>query len=245
MRSYFLVLQFSIIAALYGQDFSKLEKPTNFVNDYAQILKENDRNLLEKKLAHYSDSTGISIYVVSTSSLENQKIEIKANHIFANWDLNQDKNVLVLVTKNHPMFIKTSQSLKSSISNITCHQIVLYTLMPSFKNKEYFEGLEIATAQLIGDTSGEYKQKYEKGNSSSALLLALIIFFIIFVLIPFAKYKVLQSNQVDGKPLNFFTAMMLMNLIGGKKGSFSDFSSGKGLFEGSGTMGGGGKSGNW
>ncbi len=247
MRLNLLLFPIFFFTFSFCQELSNLPKPSNeFVCDQANLLSESDRLALNNKLKHYADSAEINIFVVSAVLNDDQKIEKITNKIFTSWQLEENKNILVVVTKGHHMFIKTSQSLKSSISSLTCNQIVLYTLMPSFKNKHFLEGLELAAAQLIGDTSGEYKEKYEKGNTSSALLLALMIFFIIFVLVPFAKYKMLQNNQVDGKPLNFFTAMLLMNLLGGKKGSFSDFSNGKGQFGSFGAAnGGGGGSGNW
>ncbi|MFQ3576023.1 MAG: TPM domain-containing protein, partial [Cytophagales bacterium] len=125
--------------------------------------------------------------------------------------------------------------------------IIVTSISPNFKNSNYYEGLDKATTEIIQATRGEFKPNLKKPDSSSGFALALIIFFVIFVLLPFLNYKSVNGRVVDGKHINFLTAMLMSNAFGHRRDSFGSFSSGSGGFGGfgGGRSGGGGSSGSW
>src|SRR5688572_33269944 len=78
-------------------------RPSGHVNDFAQVLTEDDRVYLENFLRSIERDTTAEVVVATVTSLDGMTIEEYANRLFADWGIGKrqrDNGVLLLVAPN-------------------------------------------------------------------------------------------------------------------------------------------------
>ena len=78
-------------------------QPTGFVNDFADVLKETERQQLETKLAAFEKNTGNEIAVVIIPDLGGDTIENFSVKLFKEWGIGKegkDNGILLLVARD-------------------------------------------------------------------------------------------------------------------------------------------------
>lgn len=171
----------------------------------------------------------------------------------------KDNGVLILAAmKDRKVFIATGYGMEGAIPDALAKRIVEQLIVPNFRTESYYTGLDQATDMIFKLASGEYKAE-DLGSSDNPggglpLFLILIVGFVILTLI---RNRNDNNNHMGGKRggVDFFTTLLLANMLGGSRGKFGDFSSGGGSFGGGGgggfggfgggSFGGGGAGGSW
>ena len=187
---FFLLLLVSL--TLRAQDNPALPErpnPPRLVNDLVGILQPNEREQLERKLDTYNDSTSTQITIVIVKTTEPYPIGDYAFQIGRKWGVGQKgKNnglVLCWATETRKIFIATGYGLEGAIPDAIAKRIVSETIVPAFKQQQYFAGLDAATTEIIQRAKGEYKADPSANNDDDGgwiiwLLLGLFVLFIIF-----------------------------------------------------------------
>ncbi|UFH55689.1 YgcG family protein [Spirosoma sp. KNUC1025] len=165
--------------------------PPRLVNDFVGILSSSERSQLEQKLRAYNDSTSTQIVVVIVKTTEPYPIGDFAFQVGRKWGIGQEgKNnglVLAWATQTRKIFIATGYGLEGAIPDAIAKRIISNTIVPAFKQEQYFQGLNEATTEIIQRASGEYKSDPDTntgdGDGSSGLFIALIVFLIIIFII--------------------------------------------------------------
>jgi len=161
-------------------------KPAGFVNDYAGILKTEEKSALESKLAQFTASSSNQLSIVTIKSLEGDTIENFANKLFADWGIGrekQDNGVLLLVAlDDRRMRIETGYGLEGALPDATTNQIITKTLRPAFQSADYYGGINKATDEIIAATKGEYQaESAPSGWNFKKLSFDALIWIIIFI----------------------------------------------------------------
>jgi uncharacterized protein len=244
-----------VTSSLYG---FKIPPSTNrLVNDYANMLSQNEELRLERKLKNYNDTTSTQIVVVTLSDLGGQDIEMVATEIGHKWGVGQkgsDNGIVLLIkpktrTEKGQAFIATGYGIEGLIPDATAKLIVEEELIPNFKKEQYFKGIDEATHVMMQLCSGEFsaKEYNKKHNRFSFLkiLIPILFFFLIFGGV-FGRTKRTQQGAI-GRSLPFWILLSMMGSGSRHGGSFGNFSSGGGGFGGfgGGGFGGGGAGGSW
>src|ERR1700712_2378787 len=90
--------------------------PPRLVNDFAGVLTQEQKDILERKLVAYDDSTSNQIAVVTMKTTGDYDIEEVALQILRDWQVgNKQKNngvVLLTATDDHKVFIATGYGLE-------------------------------------------------------------------------------------------------------------------------------------
>lgn len=265
MRQSLLLTIFTIFSFLsFAQDFPQPMNPPMLVNDYANMLDEREQQLLEAKLRNYNDTTSTEITVVTIQSRGGYDIAQFATELGERWGVGKkgkDNGLLLLVALDErEVNISTGYGLEPTVTDIASRRIIDKYIKPNFRKEQYFKGLDEATSILMSLAAGEFKAEDIKGTGESAFpAIGILLFMLfIFVVVPFMKYKSIKKHHYGNKPVNFFTAMMLMGAMGGGRrggSTFGNFSGGSGSFGGGGgggfggfgggSFGGGGASGGW
>jgi len=242
-------------------DFPEKPNPPRLVNDFSKTLSDAEVAQLERKLLAYNDSTSSQVSIVLINSIGPYEISDYAFQLGDRWGIgrkDKDNGVLILAAmKDRKVFIATGYGMEGAIPDAMAKRIVEQVIVPNFRSEKYFAGLDQATDMIFKLASGEYQA--EKGSSSdspgSALPLFLV-FIVVFVVLSLIRNRKDNNNHMGGKHggVDLLTTIMLANMLGGGRGKFGDFSSGRGGFGGGGgsfggfgggSFGGGGAGGSW
>ncbi|MGI4867169.1 MAG: TPM domain-containing protein [Janthinobacterium lividum] len=256
-----LLLWLSVVLATQAQDVPPRPDPPRLVNDLAHVMQPQEVDALEQKLVTYNDSTSSQIAVVTVPSLGGNEIADYAQKLYESWGIGRkgkDNGILVLVSiQEHQARIQTGYGLEGAVPDALAKRIISNTLVPAFKQNQYYAGLDRGTDQLIALAKGEYKAdptdarpqgRRDRSGSGAGFWIIIGVLVLVFLL---------RSRGGGGR--------------GGRGGIgggfippiiFGDFSGGRGVFGGGGggfgggggggfggfgggSSGGGGASGSW
>jgi uncharacterized protein len=237
---------------LYSQEFPKPMVPLRLVNDFTGLLSEQQQIELNNKLLDFNNQTSTQIYVVTYNDLRDYPIGEYGVQLAEKWGIGQkEKNngILVLVSpENHKITIRTGYGLEGAVPDAICNRLINNVMTPSFKQGNYYAGIDSATNVLMSLTKGEFTaDKYMKsskgGNIPAAAFIIIIFLFVIFS-------SIFRNKRRFYSPTRSIPWWMLMGSGSSSNSSWGSFSSGSGGFGGfsgggGGSFGGGGASGGW
>ncbi len=260
----FIGILFTSFHGIAQDGIPEKPKPQRMVNDFASILSPAEVNALEQKLVRYNDSTSNQIIVVTVTDLGGRDETDFADRLGEKWGVGQKgkNNGIVILIKptggqgERKTHIAVGYGLEGAVPDATAHRIYEEEMIPFFKKKQYYQGIDAAINTLISLTKGEFTaEQYNKRKSSgnSGLFKALfpiVVVIIIFIIMGISKGK--RGAISPGKTLPFWLLFSMMgsgNRSGGSWGGFSgggggDSGGGFGGF-GGGSFGGGGSGGSW
>jgi uncharacterized protein len=245
----------------FSQKIPDRPNPPRLVNDFAKILSSDEVNSLERKLVSFNDSTSTQIAIVIVPTLDGYDKADYAQQLAEKWGIGQkglNNGVLILVKpktsdSNGQVQIAQGYGLEGVIPDLICAQIVDREIIPSFRNGDYYGGLDKGSSTLMslarGEfTAAEYGNRAKKG-SSDHLPVGLIIFIVIIIISVISRNSGNSNNKhISTGGLPFWMLMGMMNSGRGSSGSWGGGgSSGGGGFGGfgGGSFGGGGAGGSW
>lgn len=216
-----------------------------YVNDFAGIINQEDRAVLENLISQIDKKTGAQVAVLTVKDLSGDTVENYALKVFEKWGIGQkdkDNGVLFLISQNdRKTRIEVGYGLEASITDGKAGEILDKAVIPRFKQGDYSKGIYYGTLAIAGITAGHYgikledidekeiKKIYGRRGFGAADIFRLLIFILIF-------------GRFLG-PLLFFGGRGRGYWSGGR-GGFSSGSGGFGGF-GGGSSGGGGASRGW
>lgn len=134
--------------------------PSGFVNDYAGMLSDADKQKLEVKLVQFEKDSSNEISVVIIQSLEGDTIEDFAVKLFEDWQIGKAKNdngVLILIARdNRKMRIEVGYGLEGALTDAQSWWIIDDIMKPAFQEEKYYKGIDEAVDKIISATKGEY-----------------------------------------------------------------------------------------
>jgi uncharacterized protein len=218
------------------------------VYDYANILSASEKQHLEDKLVHFSDSTTTQIVIITIESLKGEDIGILTPKWGQEWGIGgtekNDNGVIILLAKDErKIWISPGYGLEQYLSAGITGEIVRNIIIPEFKAGSYFNGLDKGTTAIFEVIKGTYKgSRKQKGKGSNIPVVFFLIFFIIIVFIISRNKGGGNNNGTGGfSGPNLMDVIILSSLGRGSGGGGFGGSSGGGF--GGGGFGGGGFSG--
>jgi uncharacterized protein len=265
----FIIASFNVRAELVAIPALKTH-----VTDLTQTLTSEQQNQLEAKLSAFEQQSGSQVAVLIVASTQPEDIAQYSIRVVDAWKLGRakpDDGLLILVAKNdHRMRIEVGYGLEGAIPDLTAKRVITEVMAPSFKQGDFYAGINNATDKLIALISGEQlpaPNKQAAGNGGFENILPILLFG---GLILGGILRAIFGNFFGGA-LNGGAIGMLAWLLGGgifaailfgliafvftligpvglsqMGGGFGSGRSGVGGFSGGGGgFGGGGASGNW
>ena len=248
----------------WAQGLPPRPNPPRLVNDLAGLMQPGEAQALEQKLVAYNDSTSSQIAVVTVPTLNGNEIADYAQQLYEAWGIGRkgkNNGILILVAQQERAArIQTGYGLEGAVPDALAKRIISNTLVPAFRQNQYYAGLNRATDQLIALAKGEYqadpadaRPRRTRDGSGSGFPFWLIIgaMVLIFVLLRNRGGGGGRGNRGGG---GFFPPFLLGTLLG--SGGGGGFGGGGGGFGGGGggggfggfgggSSGGGGASGDW
>lgn len=225
------------------------------VYDYANVLSAVEKQKLEDKLVHFSDSTSTQIVVITIESLKGDDIGILTPKWGQKWGIGgtekNDNGVIILLAKEErKIWISPGYGLEQYLSAGITGEIVRNVILPQFKAGSYYNGLDKGTTAIFEVIKGTYKGTRIQ-EKASKFPFGFVIIFIIIILFLISKGKGNGNNNGTGGfgGPNIMDVIILSSLgRGGGFGGSSGGGFGGGGFGGGfggGGFSGGGAGGSW
>lgn len=129
------------------------------VTDLTRTLSTQQAQTLEEKLRALEARKGSQLVVLIVPSTQPEEIEQYATRVFDTWKVgrkNVDDGAILLWAKNdRRVRIEVGRGLEGAIPDALANRILDETLLPMFREQAWFQGLDLATDQLIGLINGE------------------------------------------------------------------------------------------
>lgn len=190
LTAFFLLINANIALAI---DFEIVAntKPTGYVSDFADILKNSAK--IENTIKELEEETTAEIAVVTINELpQTHTIEDFAVELFEKWGIGKkqkDNGILFLISINDRKFrIEVGYGLEGTITDLTAKNIAEKNFPPNFKNGNYDQGILDAIQDAKGLILRDQKIIDEYANNASntdtddlppLMTLALIVFIIL------------------------------------------------------------------
>jgi uncharacterized protein len=245
------------------------------ITDLTQTLSAEQKNQLEAKISAFEQQSGSQIAVLIIASTQPEDIAQYSIRVADAWKLGREKpddGLLILVAKDdNKMRIEVGYGLEGAIPDLTAKRIISEIMAPSFKQGDFYGGLNNATDKLIALVSGEQlpaPNKQVSDNVGFENILPILLFGgLILGGIMRAIFGNFFGGAINGGAVGvlawlfgggIFAAILfallafVFTLIGpvglsqmGGGGFGGGRSGGGGFSGGGGGFGGGGASGNW
>lgn len=234
-------------------------KPGTLVNDYTNTLSASQKQQLENKLVAFDDSTSNQIAIAIIKSVGEYDINEYTLGLGRAWGVGTGKKnngvMIVVALGDRKVSIQTGYGLEGALPDVITKRIIENEIKPSFKEGNYYGGLDAGTTAIIKYTKGEYKNDnpratQKSGGTGSIAIIVIIIIIIILIIKKGGGGG--GGSRVLGSRGGIGEALLWGALFGsGGRSSGSSWgggsSSGGGGFGGfgGGSFGGGGSSGSW
>lgn len=213
--------------------------------DYAGILTANERDNLKNKLLNYADTTSTQIVVVTVTDLKGES----AAKIAPEWGVGQvekDNGIFILVSRDdREMYIATGYGVQGRLTAGITGNIIRQYILPEFKQKRYYEGLDIGTDALFTALNGSFVEERSEMEMAPlwvkviGSLLGLFLIFGILTIIYFIIRALLGFDAGGNVPTS--RGSKTISRSGRSSGGRSGFGGGFG----GGGFSGGGAGGSW
>ena len=252
-RPLFLLLTLLASLGSTAQNLPPRPTPPRLVNDLAHLLQPVEAEALERKLVTYNDSTSSQIAVVTVASLDGDDIADYAQKLYEAWGIGRkgkNNGILVLVAQQeHQARIQTGYGLEGAVPDALAKRIISNTLVPAFRQNQYYAGLDKGTDELIALAKGEYKadpadaRPQGRRDGSGFPFWAIIILLVVVFTILRNRGGGGGNRGIGG---GFIPPIIFGGGFGGGGGGFGGGGGGGGFGGfGGGSSGGGGASGSW
>ncbi|GAA4037330.1 hypothetical protein GCM10022409_22850 [Hymenobacter glaciei] len=235
--------------------------PPRLVNDLAGLMQPGEAETLERKLVAYNDSTSSQIAVVTVANLDGEDIADYAQKLYESWGIGRkgkNNGILILVAQQeHQARIQTGYGLEGAVPDAMAKRIISNTLVPAFRENQYYAGLDRGTDQLIALAKGEYQAdpadarpqgRRDSSGSGIPFWAIIIVLVVVFTMLRNRGGGGGRGNRGFGGgfiPPIIFGGGFGGGGFGGGGGGFGGGGGGGFGGFGGGSSGGGGASGSW
>jgi uncharacterized protein len=193
MRLKFLICAWLLSLSVFGQK-AVPELWNMRVHDDAHVLKQETIDQLEKRLAHYEDSTSNQIAVLIISSLDGESLEDYAIMVAEKWALgkkDKDNGVLLLIAvDDHKMRIEVGEGLEGVLTDAMSSRIIRNEMAPAFRRGDFDSGVTAAIDGIVKAIGGEYTAEdtndLEDLTTKQKILIGLGLYFFLGIFAFFA-----------------------------------------------------------
>lgn len=257
---------FLILFILQGYSFSQDEnsksytdKPTKlvqYVTDETGTLSSSQVSTLSQKLQNFDKQTSTQIVVYMIQSLDGESLE-DVSHTIAEKNKigrkGKDNGVLLFIAKSdRKIRIDVGYGLEGVLTDAISSQIIRNEIAPSFRNNNFYEGIDNGIESIMSVTKGEYTADKKSDNGISGISCLGIPIFILMVFgIIFFSIIISIIRRILGFGRNIYSKGNKWSnwggggFFGGGGSSFGGGGGFSGFSGGGGSFGGGGASGSW
>jgi uncharacterized protein len=170
-KSWILIIVLILIPVnVFAVEYPKL---ASWVNDYAGVLTNNQKDELGLMLKDFETQTTNQIFVCIMPNLPaGTTLEEYVNELLAQWKPGQkgkDNGALLAIFINdRKMRIETGYGLEDRLTDAASKLIIANEIAPSFKQNNYYQGIKNGINGMMLTIKGDYKPKTTAPSSSGS-----------------------------------------------------------------------------
>jgi uncharacterized protein len=159
------LLAFALLAiGLAGPAFAQTQqqpvpKLTARVTDLTGTLTAEQQAQLEDKLQSFEARKGSQIAVLVVATTDPDDIDRYSDRVAHTWKLGRpkiDDGALLIVAKDdRELRIEVGRALEGSLTDLTAHRIISDTIVPLFRQGDFYGGINAGLDQIIRIVDGE------------------------------------------------------------------------------------------
>jgi uncharacterized protein len=153
------LLALSVLAPALAQNLQPVPKLTARVTDLTGTLTAEQQSMLEEKLASFEARKGAQVVVLAVSTTEPEDIAMYSIRVLSKWMVgrkNIDDGALLLVAKNdREVRIEVGKGLEGALTDLTSHRIISESMVPLFRQSDFYGGINAGLDQMIRVIDGE------------------------------------------------------------------------------------------
>ncbi len=217
---YFVLLVFLNLGNfLTAQELQPIPTLKERVTDLSGILSFEEKNILTEKLKAHEEQTTNQIAILILPTTEPEAIEQYSMRVVEAWKLGEkgkDNGVLLLFAmRDRKVRIEVGYGLEAMLPDAVCSRIIREVIVPKFKEKKYFEGIEQGLDFILQILNGEEftfnpQTSPQKSSEDEDILKNIFInFFISFLLATWIR-RGFSGSWVS----EIFLLLLISGLIG-------------------------------
>lgn len=205
IKNFILVLLLFSSQIILGQnsDFPEKPNPPRLVNDFTMTLSQEETSALEQKLRNYNDTTSSQIAIVVVKSIGDYEINQYATELAMKWGIGQkgkNNGILILwATANRKIYIATGYGMEEKVPDIIAKRIVNELIIPNFKLGQYYQGLNVATDEIIARMSGQFKGDDKQDDGKFPFVFFIILLFVLLIFMYIARKNGGRGNRFNDR----------------------------------------------
>lgn len=172
----FVLALFIGLAAIAARAQTYPDYAEIYVNDFADLLPEEDEDRIRGKLQELRRERGIEFTVVTIGLMSDYghvgEIEPFATGLFNTWgvgDAGRNDGVMLLVARYDRKLRIEVGSGYGTTKNAPMKDIIDDVIVPRFKRDDYLGGIDAGVDAVIFDLTGSYPGEYDAGFAQKAL----------------------------------------------------------------------------
>ena len=135
-------------------DGMRFPKPIGFVSDYENVFTIEQRQILEKRLTEYEQSTTREFVIITVDSIKPyENLKKFATDLSNDWRIGKketNNGLSIIFSKSlREIRISTGLGTEKILTDEICKNIIDQTIIPEFKNGDYYSGIEKGITELI------------------------------------------------------------------------------------------------
>ena len=132
---------------------------TGHIIDQTGTLTAEQKATLEQSLAGFEARKGSQLAVLMVASTAPEEVEQFALRVAEKWKLGRKKvddgAILVVAKNDRAVRIEVGYGLEGALNDLTSKRIISETLLPRFKNQDFYGGITAGVDQIIRVVDGE------------------------------------------------------------------------------------------
>jgi len=153
------LLAMSLVAPAIAQTQQPVPKLAARVTDLTGTLTAEQQSALEDKLSAFEARKGSQIAVLVVATTEPEDIVNYSMRVAHAWKLGRakiDDGALLIVAKNdRELRIEVGRALEGPLTDLTAHRIISDTIVPLFRQGDFYGGINAGLDQIIRIVDGE------------------------------------------------------------------------------------------
>ena len=154
-----LLLALTICGSLLADAQVAVPPLTGHVIDQTGTLSAEQRATLEQTLAAFESRKGSQLAVLMVGSTAPEAIEPYALRVAEQWKLGRKKiddgAILVVAKTDRTLRIEVGYGLEGALNDATSKRIIEETILPRFKQQDFYGGITAGVGQIIRVVDGE------------------------------------------------------------------------------------------